>query len=163
MYWPKPVAQALMIGIGGQIAPTAGSRPGELHPEPLTGPDVSLSTYPARTTLEGCRLPPRPAGSSCCQLTLIRSPRRSPAPFAPRELPRFPATTEQSAPDLRIGTFGLAVLPLVPFPLVSLASQVLKFPTKARTGVTPPVHRTSPGQYAGFRQTAPGVGRQPRF
>ena len=65
------VAHALLIGIGGQIAPTAGSRPGELHPEPLTGPDVSLSTYPARTTLEGCRLPPRPAGSSCCQLTLI--------------------------------------------------------------------------------------------
>ena len=46
------------------------SRPGEFHPEPLTGPDVSLSTYPARTTFEGCRLPPRPAGSSCSQLTL---------------------------------------------------------------------------------------------
>jgi hypothetical protein len=42
-----------------------------VHPEPLTGPDVSLSTYPARTTSEGCRLPPRPAGSSCCQLTLV--------------------------------------------------------------------------------------------
>jgi hypothetical protein len=26
------------------------SRPGELHPEPLTEPDVSLSTYPARAT-----------------------------------------------------------------------------------------------------------------
>ena len=47
------------------------SRPGEFHPEPLTEPDVSLSTYPARTTLEGCRLPPRLVGSSCCQLTLI--------------------------------------------------------------------------------------------
>ena len=49
----------------------APSRPGELHPGPLTGPDVSLSTYPARATPEGCRLPPGPAGSSCCQLTLI--------------------------------------------------------------------------------------------
>ena len=49
-----------------------------------------------------------------------RSPRRSPAPFAPRELPRFTATTEQSAPGRRIGTFGLAILPLVPFPLPSL-------------------------------------------
>ena len=38
------------------------SRPGELRPEPLTGPDVSLSTYPARTTAEDRRLPPRPAG-----------------------------------------------------------------------------------------------------
>src|ERR1700693_5583665 len=53
------------------LPPPEPSRPGELHPEPLTGPDVSLSTYPARTTFEGCRLPPRPAGSSCCQLTLI--------------------------------------------------------------------------------------------
>jgi hypothetical protein len=26
------------------------SRPRELHPEPLTGPDVSLSTHPARAT-----------------------------------------------------------------------------------------------------------------
>ena len=49
----------------------APSRPGELHPEPLTGPDVSLSTYPARATFEGCRRPPRPAGSSCCQLPRI--------------------------------------------------------------------------------------------
>ena len=161
--YPGALPESLLDRHRAAVTRRPPSRPGELHPEPLTGPDVSLSTYPARTTLEGCRLPPRPAGSSCCQLTLIRSPRRSPAPFAPRELPRFPATTEQSAPDLRIGTFGLAVLPLVPFPLVSLASQVLKFPTKARTGVTPPVHRTSPGQYAGFRQTAPGVGRQPRF
>jgi hypothetical protein len=26
------------------------SRPGEFHPEALTDPDVSLSTYPARAT-----------------------------------------------------------------------------------------------------------------
>src|SRR5262249_446197 len=32
------------------------SRPGEFHPEPLTEPDVSLSTYPARATAR--RLPP---------------------------------------------------------------------------------------------------------
>src|SRR5712691_4337232 len=32
------------------------SRPGEFHPEPLTEPDVSLSTYPARATPR--RLPP---------------------------------------------------------------------------------------------------------
>src|SRR5208282_2444955 len=34
------------------------SRPGELHPEPLTDPDVNLSIHPARATpREGCRLP----------------------------------------------------------------------------------------------------------
>jgi hypothetical protein len=60
-----------LIGIGAAVTRRPPSRPGELHPEPLTGPDVSLSTYPARATFEGCRLPPRPAGSSCCQLTLI--------------------------------------------------------------------------------------------
>ena len=32
------------------------SRPGEFHPEPLTEPDVSLSTYPARATHR--KLPP---------------------------------------------------------------------------------------------------------
>ena len=53
------------------MRPVTPSRPTELHREPLTGPDVSLSTYPARTTYEGCRLPPRPVGSSCCQLTRI--------------------------------------------------------------------------------------------
>ena len=31
-------------------ASTLPSRPGESHPEPLTEPDVSLSTYPARAT-----------------------------------------------------------------------------------------------------------------
>jgi len=35
------------------------SRPGELHPQPLTEPDVSLSTYPARATHR--RLPPSAA------------------------------------------------------------------------------------------------------
>src|SRR5262245_49520514 len=37
----------------GQFVP---SRPGEFHPESLTEPDVSLSTYPARAIAR--RLPP---------------------------------------------------------------------------------------------------------
>ena len=36
--------------------PQAPSRPGEFHPEPLTDPDMSLSTHPARATQR--RLPP---------------------------------------------------------------------------------------------------------
>src|SRR5215469_16260933 len=35
-----------------------------------------------------------------------------PAPFAPRALLRFHANTRQSVPNRRIGTFGLAGLPL---------------------------------------------------
>ena len=45
------------------------SRPGEFRPEPLTEPDVTLSRHPARATVEGCRLPSRPFGSSHCWLT----------------------------------------------------------------------------------------------
>jgi len=42
-----------------------------------------------------------------------------PAPLAPRALPRFNATTAQSAPCRCIGTVGLAGPPLGPFPLAS--------------------------------------------
>jgi hypothetical protein len=63
------------------------SRPGEFHPEPLTDPDLQM-------------------GSSRCRLT--RSSGDDPP--APRALPRFITTTEQSAPIQRIGTFDLAVV-----------------------------------------------------
>jgi hypothetical protein len=44
------------IGIGGVVAHSPPSRPGEFHPEPLTEPDMNLSIHPARATPE--RLPP---------------------------------------------------------------------------------------------------------
>jgi len=47
------MADLRQIGIGGSRAAPPPSRPGELHPEPLTGPDVSLSTYPARVACAG--------------------------------------------------------------------------------------------------------------
>jgi len=49
----------------------------------------------------------------------LRPRHGSPAPFAPRALPRFSTTMEQSEPNRCFGTFGLAGLPLVPFPLPS--------------------------------------------
>jgi len=50
----------------------APSRPGELHPEPLTDPDVNLSIHPARATRG--KLPPsgETVGSSGCPLTQSR-------------------------------------------------------------------------------------------
>src|SRR5215470_10127404 len=50
----------------------APSRPGELHPEPLTEPDVNLSIHPARATQR--RLPPsiKTRSSSGCPLTPAR-------------------------------------------------------------------------------------------
>jgi len=52
--------------MGGAVARSPPSRPGELHPEPLTEPDLNLSAYPARaavgrlpssTDIEFLRLP----------------------------------------------------------------------------------------------------------
>jgi hypothetical protein len=73
------------------------SGPGEFHPRPLTDPDVTVSAHPARATHR--RLPPSadPVGL----LPFPVGPGGSgewPAPLAPRALPRFPATTAQSAP-----------------------------------------------------------------
>ena len=45
-----------LIGIGAAVTRRPPSRPGELHPEPLTDPDVNLSIHPARAT------PWKPAG-----------------------------------------------------------------------------------------------------
>src|SRR5215472_16568205 len=93
------------------------SRPGELHPEPLTDPDMKLSPHPARATpRKPCRASPRQE--------FLRFPVDSiltwwPAPFAPRALPRFLTTTRQCAPDRCIRTFGLVGHPLAPFPLTS--------------------------------------------
>src|SRR5262249_48180317 len=93
------------------------SRPGELHPEPLTDPDMKLSPHPARATpRKPCRASPRQE--------FLRFPVDSiltwwPAPFAPRALPRFLTTTRQCAPDLCIRTFRPVGHPLAQFPLTS--------------------------------------------
>ena len=61
-------------------------------------------------------------------------------PFAPRALPRFVATTRQSAPLRRIGTFGLAVGAACTFSL-GIAGQVLTFHKGAGSRVAPPTCR----------------------
>src|ERR1700752_3413198 len=61
------------------VSATLPSRPGEVHPEPLTDPDLTLSRHPARATER--RLPPPVENwsSSCCQLAHSQS--RGPCPF----------------------------------------------------------------------------------
>jgi hypothetical protein len=83
------------------------SRPEEFQPEPLTERYVNLSIHTARATAR--RLPPSieyrvPPVAGC------------PDPNGDGLLPslhghytRFMTTTKQSAPNRRIGTFGLAV------------------------------------------------------
>jgi 2-dehydro-3-deoxy-L-rhamnonate dehydrogenase (NAD+) len=59
---PGPIDTDLIRRLGDKVVDemiaARPSRPGELHPEPLTDPDVNLSIHPARATpREGCRLP----------------------------------------------------------------------------------------------------------
>jgi hypothetical protein len=68
-----------------------------------------------------------------------------PPPSLHEHYTRFIATTERSAPVRRIATFGLTVGAACAFSL-AIARQVLKFRTKARMRVTPPLHRTPHGQ-----------------
>src|SRR5262245_14459503 len=68
-------------------------------------PSTAISLVPSH---EGCRLPLKHSGSSRYD-PVDPSSWRWPAPFAPRALPRFVTTTEQSAPNRRIATFGLAI------------------------------------------------------
>src|SRR4051812_15237992 len=46
---------------------------------------------------------------------------------------------------------------------LGIAGQVLKFRTRARTRVMPPIHRTPRGQQVGFRHTLPGAVVQLQF
>src|SRR5215470_19201526 len=110
------------------LAKNTPSRPGELHPEPLTDPDVNLSIHPARATQR--RLPPSIKTRRSSGYPLSPSQCGWPAPFAPRELPRFVTTTEQSAPDRCLGIFGLMVVSICAFSL-AITDPVLKFRTQA--------------------------------
>src|SRR6266704_4397315 len=91
------------------------SRPGEFHPEPLTDPDLILSHHPARAIAR--RLPPSTERRAPPGEPVGPNQRRWPTPFAPALLQAFVATTRQSAPLRRIGTFGLAVLAACTFSL----------------------------------------------
>ena len=51
-----------------------------ISPEPLTDPCLTVSHHTARAIPESCRPPPKPAGSSCCQLALYGSSADDPPP-----------------------------------------------------------------------------------
>src|SRR6202011_5060784 len=93
------------------------SRPGELHPEPLTDPDLILSHHPARAPVR--RLPPFRcmSGSSRCRLPdptsvtrSLRSTGITPASSLLRSSPPLSGASVLSASRLE---------PLAPFPLAS--------------------------------------------
>src|ERR1035437_620919 len=137
------------------------SRPEEFRPEPLTDPDLILSHHPARVIAR--RLPPSAEMLGSSRFDPVGpTQRRCPAPFAPRALPRFIATTEQSAPLRRIGTLSLAVVAACAFSL-GIAGQVLTFRTKARLSFAPPTCRMPLRQSQCIPQAYPGGRVSPRF
>ena len=82
--------------------------------------------------------------------------------MAPRALPRFNATTRQSAPLRRIGTFSLAVGAACAFSL-GIAGQVLTFRTRARLSFAPSPCRMPLGQSQDIPQADPRGMATPRF
>src|SRR3990172_2275442 len=100
------------------------------------------------------------SGSSRCRLT--RPNGGDPPPSLHEHYTRFIATTEQSAPLRRIGTFGLAVGAACAFSL-AIAGQVLTFRTRAWLSFAPPTCRMPLGQYQGIPRANPGRRVNPRF
>src|SRR5262245_18162804 len=74
----------------------------------------------------------------------------------------FVATTRQSAPLRRIGTFGLAVGAACAFSLV-IAGQVLTFRTEAWSSFAPPTRRMPLGRYQDILRADHGGSASPRF
>ncbi|WP_428489109.1 hypothetical protein [Rhodopila sp.] len=132
----------------GELYDLLAHHPGDAEDQPkaeplLTDPDLTLSRHPARGTETKAAAFRRefdvillPVGSPSASMTCS---------LCSTALPRFITTTEQSAPDRRISTFGLAVSAACAFSL-GIVGQVLKFRTKARMRVTSPIHRTPFGQ-----------------
>src|SRR6195256_1951215 len=100
------------------------------------------------------------SGSSRCRLT--RPNVGDPPPSLHEHYTRFIATTRQSAPLRRIGTFGLAVVAACAFSLV-IAGQVLTFHTGARSSFTPSTCRMPLGRYQDILRADPEGRVNPRF
>src|SRR3982075_830477 len=100
------------------------------------------------------------SGSARCRLT--RPNVGDPLPSLHGHYTRFIATTKQSAPARRIGTFGLAVGAACTFSL-GIADQVLTFRTRAWLSFAPPTCRMPLGPSQDTSQADPGGRVTPRF
>jgi len=99
-------------------------------------------------------------GSSCCQLA--RPNPDDPPPSLQPHYRAFNATTRQSAPLRRIGTFGLAIDAACAFSL-SIAGKVLTFRIKAWPGFAPPTRRMPFGPFQASPELIPEDGSPPGF
>src|SRR5258706_15456468 len=134
--------------------------PGNFTPSPSqirTGYSRIIRLVPSR---EGCRLPLNEGLLPANQLAQI-SGDDPPSSLQPHYR-AFVATTRQSAPLRRIGTFGLAVGAACAFSL-GITGQVLTFRTEAWSSFALPTRRMPLGQYQDILRADPGSWSAPGF
>ena len=117
-----------------------------------TGYSRIIRLVPSR---EGCRLPLNEGLLPANQLAQISGD--DPPPSLQPHYRAFVATTRQSAPLRRIGTFGLAVGAACAFSL-GIAGQVLTFRTRAWSSFALPTRRMPLGRYQDIPELIPKVG-----
>ena len=93
---------------------------------------------------------------------LTRSNVDDPPPSLHEHYTRFIATTRQSAPLRRIGTFGLAIFAACAFSL-GIAGKVLTFRIRAWLGFAPPTRRMPSGPFQASPGLIPEEGSPPGF
>ena len=108
----------------------AAERPGELRPEPHRSGLETIRIIRLVPSREGCRLPLNEGLLPAKQLAQMSGD--GPPPSLQPHYRAFVATTRQSAPLRRVGTFGLALEPLAPFPLASPARFSRSVPKPSR-------------------------------
>src|ERR1017187_3501225 len=101
-------------GIVKLLLPPRPSRPGELHPEPLTDPDMTLSRHPARAVRE--RLSPFIQVGGFLPLPVDPTWIGPPTPSLHCDYGSFVTAARWSAPYRSIGSFRLSFLRLYVFP-----------------------------------------------
>jgi hypothetical protein len=121
----------------------APGRPGELHLEPPTDPDVNLSIHPARATQR--RLPPSIKTKEFLRLSVDSILTWVTCSLCSTGITPFHRSYEAVRPWSVHRYFRPRGSSTCAFSL-TITDPVLKFRTKARIRVMPPVHRTPHGQ-----------------
>src|SRR5262252_9919891 len=137
------LSQPCLPGSGPDVSATLPSRPGEFHPEPLTDPDVILSHHPARATER--RPPPSVEKRGLFLLPVGPLPTSVTCPLRSTGITPLPCYYGAVRPCPPHRYFRPRRFAACAFSL-GIVGQVLKFRTKARMRVMPPIHRTPCGQ-----------------
>src|SRR6516225_1528773 len=135
----RPCLPNSCLGVSAMLP----SRPGEFHPEPLTDPDVILSHHPARATER--RPPPSVEKSGLFLLSVGPLSTSVTCPLCSTGITPLPGYYRAVRPCPPHRYFRPRRFAACAFSL-GIVGQVLKFRTRARMRVMPPIHRTPRGQ-----------------